>query len=343
MNNSSSSDNLPPGGGSNGMGRPGGGSNGMGPPGGGGMGPTPDFGSVPITSIQRNLAFYGYIFLFLFGFFGHAASTSIFLRRSLRSISTSCLFLCMAGSDTIYLSMCIYDFLFLGLGVPTTNIDLMNSLCRFRSFVQYFSMCCSAWLLLSITIDRWLRVQFPFRVKELCTIKRALIGAFIIFMCSIALNSHLQLPSLGVVPGAIACAPGIKIFIGLRGQQKRQLKQGRCRTFLDRQMLIIMLTSIVLFFITQIPLSLFSILMIYVLRNELALQQLLQLNTITTFVASINYAGPANRLSMSMNVTCMIGAVFHIVTVQLDNNIDHLWTIKLVLCDGRSNELFGVL
>ncbi|CAF3594067.1 unnamed protein product [Rotaria sp. Silwood1] len=68
-------------------------------------------------------------------------------------------------------------------------------------------MCCSAWLLLSITIDRWLRVQFPFRVKELCTTKRVLIGAFIILIFSIALNSHLLLPSLGIVPGAIACAP----------------------------------------------------------------------------------------------------------------------------------------
>ncbi|CAF1395764.1 unnamed protein product [Rotaria sp. Silwood1] len=176
-------------------------------------------------------------------------------------------------------------------------------------------------------MDRWLRVQFPFRVKELCTKKRVLIGAFIILIFSIALNSHLLLPSLGVVPGAIACAPNpmsnptyqyfyteiwpilittlqivlpttlllifsIKMFIGLHHQQqkKQQLKQGRRRTFLDRQMLIIMLTSIFLFFITQIPLSLFTLLIFSVLRNELGLQQLLQLNTIVTFVASINYA-----------------------------------------------------
>ncbi|CAF4254849.1 unnamed protein product [Rotaria sp. Silwood2] len=336
MNNSSSNSiNFPPSGGG-GMDPPGGnggirppaGGGGMGPPGGGGgMGPPPDFGSISITAIQRNLVFYGYILLFLFGFFGHAASATIFLRRTLRTVSTSCLFVCMAGSDTIYLLMCIYDFIFLGLGVPTTNINLMNALCRFRSFVQYFSMCYSAWLLLSITIDRWLRVQFPFRVKELCTTKRVLIGAFIILMFSVTLNSHLLLPSLGVVPGAIACAPGpmsnptyqyfymeiwpflitslqiilptilllifsIKIFLELRRQQqkKHQLKQGHRRTFLDRQILIIMLTSIFLFFVTQIPLSLFYILMSSVLRNELGLEQLLQLNTIVTFVASINYA-----------------------------------------------------
>ncbi|CAF1919134.1 unnamed protein product [Rotaria magnacalcarata] len=146
MNNSNNNDNLPPGG-------------------GGGMGPPPDVGPIQIASIQRNLVLYSCILLFLFGFFGRAASMTIFLRQSLRSILTSCLFVCMTGSNTIYLSMCIHDFLFLGLNVPTTYIDLINSLWRFRSFVQYFSMCCSAWLLLSITIDRWLRVQFSFRVK----------------------------------------------------------------------------------------------------------------------------------------------------------------------------------
>ncbi|CAF3797678.1 unnamed protein product [Rotaria sp. Silwood1] len=325
-NNSNNNDNFPPVSGG-GIGPPDGGG-GMDPPdGGGGMGPPLDFGPIPISSIQRNLVFYGYILLFLFGFFGHGTSATIFLRRTLRTVSTSCLFVCMAGSDTIYLLMCIYDFIFLGLGGPTTNINLMNALCRFRSFVQYFSMCCSAWLLLTITIDRWLRVQFPFRVKELCTTRRVLIGAFIILICSIVLNSHLLLPSLGVVPGGIACAPNpmsnstylyfystiwpflitslqillpttfllifsIKIFIELRRQQKqkRQLTQSRRRTFLDGQMLIIMLTSIFLFFATQIPLSLFSVLIFSVLRFLFPIQQILQLNTIVTFVASINYA-----------------------------------------------------
>ncbi|CAF4632043.1 unnamed protein product, partial [Rotaria sp. Silwood2] len=333
MNYNSSNNNFPPGGGM----RPLGG--GMGPP-GGGMGPPPGFGSVPISSIQRNLAFYGYIILFLFGFFGHATSATIFLHQTLRNVSTSCLFVCMVASDTIYLLMCFYDFVFLGLGVPTKNSNLMNLLCRFYSFIQYFSMCCSAWLLLAIAIDRWLRIRFPFRVKELCTRKRVLIGASILCICSIALNSHLLLPSMGAVPGTIACTPSpsssatyqyfyskiwsilitslqivlptifllifsINIFIGLhrQQQQKRQLKPGRRRNFLDRQMLIIMLTSIFLFFVTQIPLGLFHILMIYVLRPRLSLQQQLDLNTISIFVASINY-------SASFYIHCLSSRLF---------------------------------
>jgi hypothetical protein len=84
----------------------------------------------------------------------------------------------------------------------------------------------------------------------------------------------------------------IAMFIDLRAQQKRKqrLNQGRRRSFVDRQMLIIMLTSIFLFFSTQIPLSLFNILLSPVLQALLSMTQAFDLTAILNFVASINYA-----------------------------------------------------
>jgi hypothetical protein len=176
-----------------------------GSPGGGG-------GSVMvITNLQRNLALYGYILLFLFGFFGHINSIIIFLRQTLRSVSTSCLFICVAVSDIIYLLVCIDGFLYTGLGLslvnPQTNPNLANALCRFRSFIQSVAMCSSSWLLLTISIDRWLRIRFPFQVRKLCTRKRVLFGALIVLICAIILNSHLLLPSLGNLGGTNICGP----------------------------------------------------------------------------------------------------------------------------------------
>jgi hypothetical protein len=189
----SSPDGPPPGG----PGGPGG------PAGGGGN-------TAMITNLQRNLALYGYIFLFIFGYFGHISSIIIFLRPTLRSVSTSCLFVCVTISNFIYLLVCIYDFLYMGLGLSPlnsqTNPNLSNALCRFRSFIQSVAMCSSAWLLLAISIDRWLRIRFPFRVKQLCTIKRVLFGALIILICAILFNSHLLLPSLGSLSTTI-CGP----------------------------------------------------------------------------------------------------------------------------------------
>jgi hypothetical protein len=174
-------------------------------PGGGGSTTT------VITNLQRNLALYGYILLFLFGFFGHINSIIIFLRRTLRSVSTSCLFICVTISDIIYLSVCIYDFLYTGIGLSPvdsqTNPDLSNALCRFRSFIQSVAMCSSAWLLLTIAIDRWLRIRFPFKVKKFCTIRRILLGVLVVLICAIALNSHLLLSSFGSLSGTNICGP----------------------------------------------------------------------------------------------------------------------------------------
>ncbi|CAF0920528.1 unnamed protein product [Adineta ricciae] len=302
------------------------------PPGGGGMRPPPPppggggMGSSAITPLQRNVVLYGYLILFLFGFFGHAGSLTIFHRETLRKVSTSTLFIYMAISDLIYLLTCFYIFIFIGLNVSTANRNMMNQLCRAYTFLQYFCMCCTAWLLLTITIDRWLRVRFAFRVKELCTRKRVTIGTCVIVIVSAALNSHLASPFIEVVAGAAVCSSSrtsnpsyeyfystiwpilitilqivlptilllafsISLFVELRRQQqqKSQMKRGR-RIFIDRQILLIMISSIFLFFITQIPLSLFYILMTYILRSKLTLEQLVQFNNFAVLVASINYA-----------------------------------------------------
>jgi len=162
-----------------------------------------------ITNLQRNLALYGYILLFLFGFFGHLNSILIFLRHTLRSVSTSCLFICVTISDVIYLLVCIDDFLYTGLEISLvnqeTNPNLANVLCRFRSFIQSVAMCSSVWFLLAISIDRWIRIRFPFQVKKLCTKKRVLFGALIILLCAIVLNSHLLLSSFISVPSSNIC------------------------------------------------------------------------------------------------------------------------------------------
>jgi hypothetical protein len=197
-----------------------------------------------ITDLQRYLSLYGYIFLFLFRYFGHINTILIFLRQTLLSVSTSSLFICITISNIIYLLVCIYDFLYIGIGLTPvnseTNSNLSNALCRFRLFIQSAAMCSSAWVLLILTIDIFLRLR-------------------------------------------------------AQQQQRQRLNQGLRRAFVDRQMLIIMLTSIFLFFSTQIPLSLFNILLPSVLQSRLSQTQALQLTSILNFVASINYAVRIHR------------------------------------------------
>lgn len=170
-----------------------------------------DVSDTTITNLQKNLALYGYIFLFLFGFFGHINSIIIFLQQTLRAVSTSCLFICITASNIIFLLICIYDFLYVGIGVSfftsQINSSLSNALCRFRAFIQSTAMCSSAWLLLAISIDRWLRIRFPFQVQKLCIRQRVLFGALIILICADAFSSHLLSSSLGSLLGSTTCGP----------------------------------------------------------------------------------------------------------------------------------------
>ena len=94
-----------------------------------------------------------------------------------------------------------------------------------------------------------------------------------------------------VVPTVALLILGVDIFLRLRQQQKqkRRLNQGRRERFVDRQMLVIMLTSIFIFFSNQIPLSLFNILISPVLRLKLTITQAYELESIVRLVASITY------------------------------------------------------
>jgi hypothetical protein len=82
------------------------------------------------------------------------------------------------------------------------------------------------------------------------------------------------------------------MFIRLRRQQKQKQRLiiGHPQFFVSQQMLIIMLTSIFLFFSTQIPLSLFNILLPSVIETRLSENEALDLTDIFNYIASINYS-----------------------------------------------------
>jgi len=58
---------------------------------------------------------------FLLGFIGNTASLITFSRATLRKVSTGCLFIILAISDTLFLLMCVFDFVEFGLQVKYFN------------------------------------------------------------------------------------------------------------------------------------------------------------------------------------------------------------------------------
>ncbi|CAF3304522.1 unnamed protein product [Rotaria sp. Silwood2] len=152
----------------------------------------------------------GYLFTFLLGFPGNIASLFTFSQPTLRKISTGCLFITLAISDTLYLLICIFDFLEFGLQIRFYHYVAYDELCRFRSFIMNVTQISSAWILVIVSIDRWIRTRFPFKSGSICTPKKALIAVGVLLVADIAIHAHILTPMFGIfIPGfsIVACGP----------------------------------------------------------------------------------------------------------------------------------------
>jgi hypothetical protein len=228
-------------------------------------------------------------------------------------------------------------------------------------------MCCNAWLLVTIATDRWIRVRFPFKSKQICTIQNTLISTIIIIILSSGFNAHILQPDYGQLPAGImtVCGPNpsnvvydrfvrqiwpalfsciqtlipvilllilsIDTFRRLSRQTAIQHTQRmRRRTQLDNQILIIMLARIALFVTTTLPFGLFNILLTPVLVGPLNQIQALEFQSIVTFIAAINY-------SFDFYIHCLISRLFRqellsIIKCQFRNN-----RIETITHTGRIN------
>lgn len=81
------------------------------------------FIQIPSTATQFFL--WGYPVTFLLGFIGNTLSLLTFCRATLRNISTGCLFILLAISDTLYLLVGVTDFVEFGLQVISSNACLV--------------------------------------------------------------------------------------------------------------------------------------------------------------------------------------------------------------------------
>ncbi len=87
------------------------------------------------------------------------------------------------------------------------NYDI---LCRYREFVISMAQISSAWVVVIISMDRWIRTRFPFQSKILCTPRKALIPVTILVFVDI---SHMLTPLFGQLLSGVAlvaCGPNLQ-------------------------------------------------------------------------------------------------------------------------------------
>ncbi|CAF1488825.1 unnamed protein product [Adineta ricciae] len=153
-------------------------------------------------SLGMKFYLWGYLSLFIIGYTGNSASLITFTRPVLRASSTGTLFIALAISDY-------------GLRFQLDKRIDFNFMCRWREFLMNASQFCSAWILVIIAMDRWIRTRFPYKSAAICTQKKALIAIAIV--CSITIGLHVMFltPLFGSSGSAIPyfdCIPMLRVL-----------------------------------------------------------------------------------------------------------------------------------
>ncbi|CAG5131821.1 unnamed protein product, partial [Candidula unifasciata] len=116
--------------------------------------------------------------LIVFGTIGNLLSILVMSRRKMRSSNAAVYLISLAIADT--------GALIIGL----LRFFVAEPICKIRFWLTFVSLDISAWVLVAFTIERFLSVCFPHRLKTFCTQKSSIIAVVCIAVVMLAHNSH---------------------------------------------------------------------------------------------------------------------------------------------------------
>ena len=124
------------------------------------------------------------------GVIGNTLTVLILLRQLRRWSSTAVFLFVLAISDTMQLlNSPVRNWIMTGL--EKHDVRHLSELgCRFSKFFTYAAVHFSSWVLVAVTVERFVSVFWPHRVREGCTRRTASVAAIILLVAVIALNSH---------------------------------------------------------------------------------------------------------------------------------------------------------
>ncbi|KAH3793982.1 hypothetical protein DPMN_147510 [Dreissena polymorpha] len=113
----------------------------------------------------------------------------VIMSRNMFKISTYSYLALLAIMDTFVL--CI-GLLRMWIGHFAMDIQIMsNWMCKLVTFVGYVSSVMSVWLIIAVTIERFIAVKFPLKAQRMCNVVRARIVILAITLATCLLYSHI--------------------------------------------------------------------------------------------------------------------------------------------------------
>ena len=263
---------------------------------------------------------------------GNSISVAVLLRKAFRRTSTSVFLIGLAISDTTYLSITV-GYYTMYWHSYTPFLAHSEAGCKIFTFLPYFSAHLSSWMLVNITIERFVAVTFPFKAKLLYSPKRAIFGTLVTVCLIFMLNIHYLVkygiikddygvpscytdisPSTGqivvwldsllfsIVPITMIFILNVIIFIKLRRshQFKTQKSSAISRDQMDAFRTILLVTTT--FIVLTLPVSVTNI--YYGLRKED------QYDDLADTVFNVTHAIMNNNFCLNFFIYCLTGRKF---------------------------------
>lgn len=154
---------------------------------------------IPMTEPEKNI--YGKVeqqlwliippIVTVIGVVGNVLTVAILLRQLGRWSSTAVFLFVLALSDTVQLlNSPVRNWIFRGL--EKHDVRHLSELgCKFSFFFTYGAVQFSSWILVAVTVERFVSVRWPHRVREGCTPRSSTVVVFIILVIIIGLNAHI--------------------------------------------------------------------------------------------------------------------------------------------------------
>ena len=128
--------------------------------------------------------------LVIFGTIGHVLTLAVLIRPRMRNTSIYFYLMILSCSDAIVLWIsCFKVWIRTVSDFELTHVS--DSVCKMVTFVYLFSTYLSSWLIVCMTIDRFIAVWFPLQVATLCSIRHAWISTVIMVVLAMLSNVHV--------------------------------------------------------------------------------------------------------------------------------------------------------
>ena len=124
------------------------------------------------------------------GALGNIFSFILMLQREMRHTSTYFYLAVLAIADTLVLFVSAFK-----TWIRTwSNFELLHisdASCKTLMFLTYFSLHLSAWLVVAVTLERFIVVWFPLKATTICSTTRAKLTILFLMLALFLLNVHL--------------------------------------------------------------------------------------------------------------------------------------------------------